>query len=350
VTAVGVWRWSLIRILPFALAIGALTVAIYQLIESSSHPFAAEHATVRVLSYSAFVASWGPGPEIARRFYEQTGMNLEFQEADDAGLLLRKLEIFPADVVLGFDQLTLDQARAARPWRSVSSIVQSYAETENLRRWSEPDFLVFDWAPLSFVYRKGEVEPPRSFADLLDSRFKAAIALEDPRTSTPGLQFMFWVLDEMGIEEGFAYLKSIQPQLQSVSASWSTAYGLFTQKQAKLAFSYETSPIYHEVEEKNFQYAVAVFDAGHVAQFEYAGIPTSCDNCSGAEAFLKFLVQPEIQKIIMQKNNMFPVLAKLIDGTPFEHVPKVTLHLWKNLPELLKRRDELLKRWQEIGM
>jgi thiamine transport system substrate-binding protein len=232
----------------------------------------------------------------------------------------------------------------------VCAIVQPFAETENLRLWSEPDFLVFDWAPLSFVYRKGEIEPPHRMADLLDSRFKSAIALEDPRTSTPGLEFMFWVLDEMGIEEGFTYLKSLQPQLHSVSASWSTAYGLFTQKQAQLAFSYATSPIYHEVEEKNSQYAAAVFDGGHVAQFEYAGIPTSCDNCAGAEIFLKFLVQPEIQKIIMQKNYMFPVIAKVIDGTAFEHVPKVTLHRWKNLPELLKRRDELLKRWQEIGM
>jgi ABC-type thiamine transport system substrate-binding protein len=114
-----VWRWSLIRILPFVLAISAVTAAVYRLIGNSSPSSATEPATVHVLSYSAFVASWGPGPEIARHFFAQTGMKLEFQEADDAGLLLRKMEIFPADVVIGFDQLTLAQAREARPWRSV---------------------------------------------------------------------------------------------------------------------------------------------------------------------------------------------------------------------------------------
>jgi thiamine transport system substrate-binding protein len=315
--------------LPAALI--AVVALVYLVGSQSGTPAPAAAADrVRVLSYSSFISSWGPGPEIAKAFEAEFGVPVELQDAGDAGLILKKLELFPADVVVGLDQLSLAQAEEARDWKG--------------------PFVAFDKGAMTFVYRTNDLVPPVALEDLLDGRFKGAIALQDPRTSTPGLQFLFWVLDEMGVEEGFAFLAKLKPNVHSVSSSWSSAYGLFFKAQAKTAFSYVTSPVYHWVEDEAEQYQPAVFPAGHPVQIEYAGVPASCSACEMGQKFADFLLRPEIQKIIMTKNYMMPVVAGVTKGTPFERLPEVREREWKSLPDLLKRREEFFERWRQLGL
>lgn len=301
---------------------------------------------VRVLSYSSFLNAWGPGPEIAKRFSAETGIEVELLDAGDAGLILKKMELFSSDVVIGLDQISTLQARSERKWREFQSVPDDL-------QFREPEFLPFDWGPLTFIYRKGEVEPPQSFEDLLKSSYKNAISLQDPRTSTPGLQFLFWVLDEMGEDEGFEYLAKLKPNVHSVSASWSSAYGLFTKRHSKLTFSYLTSPVYHWIEENDKSYQSASFTSGHPVQIEYAAVPESCMNCEAGEQFALFLIRPEIQKIIMEKNYMLPVVNLVAHGTLFEannQLPELKLRQWKSLPHLLQKRDALFERWRKLGL
>src|SRR3954462_14388835 len=65
---------------------------------------AGSERNLQVLAYSSFISSWGPGPEIARLFAERTGIHVVYQDGGIAGLMLKKLELFPCDVVVGFDQ------------------------------------------------------------------------------------------------------------------------------------------------------------------------------------------------------------------------------------------------------
>jgi len=300
---------------------------------------------LRVLAYSSFVNSWGPGPEIAKLFREKTGVSVEYYDADDAGLLLRQLKLRPADVVLGFDQLMFDEARQDFEWRTD----WSNSETQSLP-FLELEFLPFDWGPLAFVYRDGEITPPARLEDLLDQQFEETVTLPDPRTSSPGLQFLYWVLDQKGVELGFEFLRALKKSIHTVGSSWSITYGIFQKGQAKLGLSYFTSPIYHLTQENNPKYRVAIFYDGHPVQVEYAGVPASCEKCDRAIEFLQFLIEPEIQKIIMQKNYMLPVVDSVVEGTPFDDLPDFKIRPLKTLPELQKRRVELLKRWKELGL
>lgn len=287
------------------------------------------HDALRVMTYSSFMSSWGPGPEIAKRFRQETGVPVEFQDAGDAGLILEKLKLFPVDTVVGLDGLSLEQAHERMKWRG--------------------EFVAIDSAPLAFVYRLGEIDPPKSLNDLADKRFAGAIALEDPRTSTPGLEFLLWVLESFGEEQGFKFLASLKPNLHSVSPSWSGAYGAFTKKQAKLAFSYATSPIYHLIEEKNNSYRAAIFASGHPVQTEFAGIPADCSRCTDAEKFIAFLGTKEIQALIMNKNYMMPALHSAADETPFALVSVPELNL-AHAQEFLKRRNEIFEKWRQLGL
>lgn len=315
------------------------------------------HEALRVMTYSSFMSAWGPGPEIAKRFRDETGITVEFQDAGDAGLILEKLKLFPVDAVVGLDRLTLPQARERMQWREMAPLnkkLGSVADSPSIvardQAFKESPFVAIDWAPIAFVYRSGEVFEPIRLRDLLDRRLKGAIALEDPRTSTPGLQFLLWVLQVYGEGEGFKFLAALKPNLHSVSPSWSTAYGAFTKKQAKLALSYATSPIYHLMEEKNSSYRAAAFSDGHPVQVEYAGVPMECSRCSDAETFVHFLLRTETQTLIMQKNFMLPVVAAAAIGTPFESMPSFVPLELTHAPEFLKRRDELFAKWRALGL
>lgn len=339
-----------LRGLPVAVAAIALVVAFLFLLNDIQGK--SSQAKLKVLSYSGFVNSWGAGPEIAKRFLDETGIEIEFHDGGDAGLLLKKLEFFPADLVIGFDQATIAEAAEARPWRALSEryLANVIEEVRPVAaRWLEEGFVPFDWAPMAFVYRQGEVEPPQSLQDLLDERFRGAIALQDPRTSTPGLQFLLWVLAELGIDEGFTFLERLKPNIHSVSSGWSAAYGLFTKKQTKLVFSYLTSPLYHLLEENDSSYRAAVFPKGHPIQIEFAAIPDNCVQCVRAEMFIDFLLEPEIQTLIMKKNFMLPVINGGVEGE-FARLPAIGIMNFERQAELMKQKDELLARWQSLGL
>jgi thiamine transport system substrate-binding protein len=339
----GLSREFLLSVLLIVLAFTAGGVYLFKF-KNQTRSNSQSNAVVRVLSYSSFVNQWGPGPEIAKLYKERYGVTVEFQDAGDAGLLLKKLELFPADLVLGLDFLSLPTARSARTWR----LFRQRGAADD--RWVEADFMAYDWAPVTFIYRKGEIEPPKALIDTLDQRFQNTIALEDPRTSTPGLLFFFWVLDEFGVDEGFKYLANLKPNVQSVSSSWSSAYGMFSQKQAKMAFSYLTSPVYHWTEEKKLEYQPAVFPEGHPVQIEFAGVPSTCVNCEEGEHLARFLLRPEIQKVIMEKNFMMPIIRSVTSNTPFDQLPHFEERHWKNLGDLMSKRDSLLERWRRLGM
>ena len=315
------------------------------------------HEALRVMTYSSFMSAWGPGPEIAKRFRDETGIAVEFQDAGDAGLILEKLKLFPVDAVVGLDRFALPQARERIQWREIAplkeapgSIAKSPSVVHRNEFFKEDSFVAVDWAPLAFVYRDSEIREPTHMQELLDPRFKGAIALEDPRTSTPGLQFLLWVLQIYGEEQGFKFLTSLKPNLHSVSPSWSTAYGAFTKKQAKLVLSYMTSPIYHLTEEKDPSFRAAAFSNGHPIQVEYAGIPTGCARCSDAETFVHFLLKTEIQAVIMKKNFMMPVVEAATAGTPFESLPPFTPLELTRAPEFMKRREFLFEKWRKLGL
>ncbi|MCM2281526.1 MAG: thiamine ABC transporter substrate-binding protein [Bdellovibrionaceae bacterium] len=295
---------------------------------------------LRVLAYSSFLHSWGPGPEIAKRFEQRTGRRVELRDADDAGLILKKLDIFPSDVVIGLDQLLLAEARNARAWKTIPA--------EGVRFYDAP-FLPFDWGPLAFVYREGEVSPPQSLDDLLAERFRGELALQDPRLSSPGLQFLYWVLDQKGQEAGFEFLRRLRSQVHTLGPSWSTTYGVFQAGQARLAFSYLTSPIYHWTQENDRRYQAAVFADGHPVQVEYVGVPESCRMCDEAVRFARFLLEPEIQALLMSKNFMLPIRDEVRAGTEFARLPDAKVYEFRELAKWIRERDALLERWRELG-
>ena len=308
------------------------------------------NTNLKVYASSSFVSKWGPGQSLAVLFEKQQGIKVDFIESSDVAMTLQKISFegknAMADVVIGLDQFDIARTASKIKWLDVGSEKSSEYASELKEITSEKKFLAYDWAPMAFVARDAMGTAAESLDDLLKPEFKGKIALQDPRTSSPGLQFLIWVFETKGAADGKEFLKKLNSQVHSYSSGWSTAYGLFKNKQADLVFSYVTSPIYHVIEEKDSGYLSLEFKESHPLQIEFAGVPESCQNCDLAVKFVQFLQSQEPQKIIMSKNYMLPVINSVKASTAFDSVK-----VYKTTPFKVYDKNQLddwIQIWSEI--
>jgi thiamine transport system substrate-binding protein len=306
--------------------------------------------TVRVFGSSSFVAQWGPGPWLKEEFEKVCSCKIEFIDGADSTILMQRLKAEGsqgADLVLGFDQFDLEMANNSFAWRAIDTQGIEFVN-EVVPRLGQTNLVPYDWSAMAFVLRPSENSIlPRSLDDLFSENWTSSISLTDPRTSSAGLQFLFWVLTTKGEEEGFKYIRKLNAQVHSYGSSWSQSYGLFSKRQVRTTFSYVTSPAYHRIEEKDMDVIAAEFIEGHPLQFEYMGIPENCSQCDLGAKFAQFILSPEGQKTIMQKNYMFPVVKGVKDGSVFSQIPKFKLLPDQVVPNIAER-ERLLKKWAQI--
>ena len=319
-------------------------------VKNSHDPSRDTRPVLKIYGSSSLISQWGPGPILRDLFEKSCDCRVEFFESPDATMIFQKLKSDSkkgADLVFGFDQFDLEMIQQGFDWKrpDVTGVdftkeIKSSLATSNL--------VPYDWSLLTFIFRKSATSIlPTSLDELLREDLKGQIALEDPRTSSPGLQFLLWLINAKGEEDAFQFLKKLNPQLQSYSPSWSSAYGFFQKGQAKTAFSYVTSPIYHQVEENSTDFVAASFSEGHPKQIEFMGIPGSCQNCELAQKFITLVLSKEGQKVIMEKNIMFPVIAGVREGTPFEKTANLKVLENNSVPSVLER-ERLLKKWSQV--
>lgn len=310
----------------------------------------ADNKVVTVYASSSFVAKWGPGPALVTLFEKQNNLKVDFVESSDVAMTLQKISFegknSVADVVVGLDQFDLARTTSKIKWKEISknSNINYSPEIEQLA--TQTTFSAYDWAPMSFVTRQDLAVTVEKLDDLLKPELKGKIALQDPRTSSPGLQFLIWVFENKTQTEARQFLKSLNQQVHSYSSGWSAAYGLFKNKQADIVFSYVTSPVYHLTEEKDSSFVSLEFQESHPLQIEFAGIPESCKNCDGAQKFVQFLQTTEAQKILMAKNYMLPIESKNKSSTPFDSVK-----VYKTAPFKVYDKaqlDEWIQIWSEV--
>jgi thiamine transport system substrate-binding protein len=318
--------------------------------KNSRDPLRDTKPVLRVFAASSFIAQWGPGPWLRNQFEQSCGCRVEFFDGADSTILMQRLKSEArqgADVVLGFDQYDLEMAKAGFEWRKINTEGLQFHE-EARAAISESLFVPYDWGVLAFAFRKSEVDQlPSALDDFLRPEWKGRISMEDPRTSSPGLQFLLWLIQVKGEDGAFQYLKKFNQQVKAYSTSWSMAYGLFTKNQVATVFSYVTSPVYHKVEEKNPDVIAAEMREGHPVQFEYVGIPANCKQCELAEKFVALILSPEGQRTIMEKNYMFPALQGVREGTVFAEIPPYKTLPADRMPNQAER-ERLLKKWSAL--
>ncbi len=307
-------------------------------------------SSLRVLTYSGFMKEWGPGPELAKEFFEETGIPIEWVEVSNAGLIAEKLKQLktPVDVVVGLDLLAVNEVQKIEAWKRLNRS-HTYFSRDLPASVIFDHFLPIDWAPLTFVYKK----KPQSILyldDLLKPENANSLGLQDPNTSSTGFYFLTWVLSVKGVDAGFEYLKQLKNSIRVVSPSWSASYSLFQNDLVPMVFTFFTSPIYHHLNEKDFRYQPIYFEEAHIYTVEYMGIPATCLRCEEAQQWVEFLLRMSSQKVIMEKNFMLPSVEGVRQRTPFDFPRNIQLIKPKQFMRFIEDKPQLLERWNKMGL
>ena len=302
------------------------------------------------MSYSNFLKNWGPGPEIVSEFEKQNKVKVQWVDVGNSGMILQNLQSsqLPPDVVIGIDSLSLPEARSLMKWRPIQAL--SPGATELPRDVFFEDFKPVDWSPMTFIFRRSQIITPRSLKDLLQKQYANSLAIQDPTTSASGLYFLIWVLSVYGEDEGFKYFKELKSSIRLVAPSWSASYSLFQNNQVPMVFSFFTSTIYHYVNEGDYQYQPVYFDEPHIYSVEYVGVPDQCTECDLAQKFVAFLLTPEAQKKVMEKNFMLPVLSEVKRDTPFDFPKSIQLIGPDKYMKFIEQKKQLIERWKELDL
>jgi thiamine transport system substrate-binding protein len=263
--------------------------------------------TLTVYTYESFTAEWGPGPQVEKAFEAECGCDLKFVSVADGVALLNRVKLegaaTKAEIVLGLDTNLTTEAKATGLF-APAAIDQSALDVPG--GWNDDTFVPFDYGYFAVVYDTRSVaNPPNSLAELVDGDPNVKIALEDPRTSTPGLGLVLWVKSVYGDKAPDAWA-NLKRRVLTVTPGWSEAYGLFTKGEAQMVLSYTTSPAYHMVAESSDRYQAAAFAEGHYLQIEVAGMTANGAKNPLAQKFLEFMTGPKFQDVIPETNWMFP--------------------------------------------
>lgn len=271
---------------------------------------AAQENTLTIYTYESFNTEWGPGPKVKEAFEAECACTIEFVGVADGVALLNRLKLegaeTSADIVLGLDTNLTVEAQATGLFAPHGIDLANVSVPGG---WSDETFVPYDFGYFAVVYDTQTVDtPPVSLKELVEDAEGPKIAIQDPRTSTPGLGLLLWMKAVYGDDAAEAWA-SLKSRVLTVTPGWSEAYGLFTSGEAQMVLSYTTSPAYHLIAEREERYKAAEFAEGHYIQIEVAGITTKGAANPLAAQFLQFMTGPGFQDVIPETNWMFPAGA-----------------------------------------
>lgn len=268
---------------------------------------AAAEGKLTVYTYESFTAEWGPGPQVKKAFEAECACEVDFVSVADGVALLNRVKLegaaTKADIVLGLDTNLTAEAKATGLFAPHGSVGENVKVPGD---WKDDTFVPYDYSYFAVVYDTEKLKtPPKSLKELVEGDPEQKIAIQDPRTSTPGLGLLLWVKSVYGDKAPEAWAK-LKGRVLTVTPGWSEAYGLFTKGEAPMVLSYTTSPAYHMVADKSERYQAASFEEGHYLQIEVAGITTTGAKNPLAEKFMAFMTGPGFQDVIPETNWMLP--------------------------------------------
>lgn len=308
----------------------------------------ADKPVLTVYTYESFTPEWGPGPKIEAGFEAVCACDLQFVGLEDGVAILNRLKLegpsTEADIVLGLTTDLIPEAKAT------DMFAPSGADLSGLdvpTGFSDDIFVPYDYSYLAFVYDSEVIaEPPASLDDLVNGDPEVKIAIEDARTSTPGLGMMLWMKKIYG-DEAAAKWAQLSKRILTVTPGWSEAYGLFTSGEVPMVLSYTTSPAYHMIEEDTDRYQAAAFAEGHYLQIEVAAMLKTTETAELATRFLDYMLTAEVQSLIPTTNWTLPVADGIDLPEAFGRLVQVDTPLMIDPETVAANRKAWTQEWLE---
>jgi len=170
----------------------------------------------------------------------------------------------------------------------------------------------------------------------------------NPATSSPGRNFLLFTIAVFGEEGYLEFWRKLKPNILTVAPGWSEGYGLYTQGEAPIVLSYDTSPAYHRQFENETRYENLILDDSAYAQVEVAGIVRGAPNLANARRLMDFLVSPELQSLIPLNQVMYPIHPGVELPEAFKAVKRAGHLVSLDEQKVAERLDTWLEQWEAV--
>jgi thiamine transport system substrate-binding protein len=204
-------------------------------------------------------------------------------------------------------------------------------------QWDK-DFVPFCYGYLGVLYDERVPFPlPQSWQEILSLPEKTLL-LPNPHTSSVGL--VFWqMIATLNLDE-VAFISRVRATPKGLSQ----AFGLFATNKAPFVVAYTTSAAHREAVFKNHHIKPLIFDAHPFLAYVAFATPKGSQN-PHARAFLKRLLDDDVQDLIFEVDHLYPVKvnararAGLLEDSPrpLEMLPPLNKEAYAKLIERFQK-------------
>ncbi|MEU5520208.1 thiamine ABC transporter substrate binding subunit [Streptomyces sp. NPDC093250] len=321
--------------------------------------------TVTLVSHN----SWAVSEDVVAAFEKQSGYELKVLEDGDAGQAVNKAILTKdnpqGDVFFGVDNTLLSRALdngLFQPYeaKGLDKVLPEYRADEDEHRVTPVDTgdicVNYDKA----WFAEHDLNPPKTFDDLIKPEYKDLLVVENASTSSPGLGFLLGTAAQYGDEGWPDYWKKLRANGVKVVDGWEQAYneefsGSAGGRKAKadrpLVVSYASSPpaevIYTEPRPETAPTGVA--EGTCFRQVEYAGLLSNAKNPEGGKALLDFLIGKRFQEDMPLNMFVYPVVEGAEVPEEFKQFgPQAKDPETMDPAKIAENRDQWVKSWTSL--
>ncbi|UDY23834.1 thiamine ABC transporter substrate binding subunit [Nocardioides sp. Kera G14] len=312
--------------------------------------------TVTVVTHDSFALP----KELQAEFEKESGYTLKVLSNGDAGQLTNKL-VLTKDAPLGDVAFGVDNTFGSRALKN--GVFADYTPADlpdGLSQFDLPDDSGSKLTPIDTGnvclnidtdwFAAHKVAPPVTLDDLTKPAYKDLTVLPGAATSSPGLAFLLTTIAAKG-DDWPAYWKALMANGAEITQGWSDAYEVdFTagggNGKRPIVLSYDSSPAFTVKDGKTSTQALL---GTCFTQIEYAGVLAHAKNPAGAQAFVDFLLSPEVQKALPDAMYVFPVVPNTPLPADWAKFAKRPTKPWTLFPsDIDKNRDTWLQQWSDV--
>lgn len=301
--------------------------------------------------------SFSLSDEVKAQFEEDTGYRVKYVGSGSSGQMVNQM-VLTKDSPLGDVVVGIDNTFAGR------AITEGVLKTYKSKALpEEAEGLVADdsgmLTPVDFGdvcvnvdlkwFADKDLAVPETLEDLVKPEYADLLVVQNPASSSPGLSFLLATIAVEG-DEYLDYWRQLKDNGVKVTRSWTEAYnGDFTAGEGKgkrpMVVSYSTSPAYHAVDGEA---TTASLLGTCFRQVEYAGVIAGTEDEAGAQAFIDFLLSPEVQADIPGQMYMYPVLPDVqLPEEWVQYAPLAEEPVDMPASEIAKNRDTWVRDWTD---
>ncbi len=329
------------------------------LLLASCAPKPSTPQSLTVMTHDSFAVS----DNVIQAFEQANNVKVTFVKGGDAGEMLNKAILSKsaplADVLYGVDNTLLSEALSADIYQPYASPALKNIPAE-FQLNSSDRALPVDHGYVCVVYDRAyfgahNLTAPQSLEDLTQPEYKGLLVMENPATSSPGLDFLFATIKHFGVSNYLDYWKQLRANGLVVVDGWETAYytnfsGASGQGAQSLVVSYATDPAYEvmsaptPIAEASVAAVVGPDTCFH--QIEFVGILKGTKQLAIAQKFVDFMLGASFQADVPGQMAVYPVVLNipLPDAfTKFAPIPSQPAIL--SADDISKNRDAWIQAW-----